>query len=272
MGRACSTYGRIRNAYRVLVGRPEGKIPLGRPRRRWEEDIKMDLREVGYDGRDWIDLAQDRDLWRAYVRAAMNLLKAMIRLGISEDETEIDEVVHKRFQVLPQWVEICGGHSCGIVAVTSDLSEASTLPLPSPSSTPRKGYHIYKKGGSFISHCAVSSTQKFLVQQHITTSKHQANKQLNSKQRQLFLTQPTTSNRCCPYMVKAGQALSVVYPKLTHFNAFHRVAEVVRDNFPKVDLLISSVKKYFSKLPRVNVLKEMYPEIPLPPKPILTHG
>ncbi|KAJ4425915.1 hypothetical protein ANN_27541 [Periplaneta americana] len=244
--------------------------------------------------------------------------------------------------------------------------------------------------------CAVSSTQKFLVQQHITASKHQANKQLNSKQRQLFLTQPTTSNvrsefnidlcrslisadiplyklknkvfreflekytqhtipdestlrktyapsiydetiqkirdeikdssiwvsidetpdkegrlvgnvvigllseqyserillhcdvleKCnnktivklfneamgilwpkgimydnvlffisdaAPYMVKAGQALSVVYPKLTHFtcvaHAFHRVAEVVRDNFPKVDLLISSVKKYFSKLP-----------------------
>ncbi|KAJ4444309.1 hypothetical protein ANN_06101 [Periplaneta americana] len=264
----------------------------------------------------------------------------------------------------------------------------------------------------------VSSTQKFLVQQHITTSKHQANKQLNSKQRQLFLTQPTTSNvrsefnidlcrslisadiplyklknkvfreflekytqhtipdestlrktyapsiydetiqkirdeikdssiwvsidetpdkegrlvgnvvigllseqyserillhcdvleKCnnktivklfneamgilwpkgimydnvlffisdaAPYMVKAGQALSVVYPKLTHFtcvaHAFHRVAEVVRDNFPKVDLLISSVKKVFLKAPsRVNVLKEMYPEIPLPPKPILT--
>ncbi|KAJ4439473.1 hypothetical protein ANN_07597, partial [Periplaneta americana] len=62
-----------RNAYRVLVGRPEGKRPLGRPRRRWEDNIKMDLREVGYDDRDWIDLAQDRDLWRAYVRAAMNL-------------------------------------------------------------------------------------------------------------------------------------------------------------------------------------------------------
>ncbi|KAJ4437835.1 hypothetical protein ANN_13773 [Periplaneta americana] len=62
-----------RNAYSVLVGRPEGKRPLGRPRRRWEDDIKMDLREVGYDDRDWIDLAQDRDQWRAYVRAAMNL-------------------------------------------------------------------------------------------------------------------------------------------------------------------------------------------------------
>ncbi|KAJ4429380.1 hypothetical protein ANN_21537 [Periplaneta americana] len=60
------------NAYSVLVGRPEGKRPLGRPRRRWE-DIKMDLREVGYDDRDRIGLAQDRDQWRAYVRAAMNL-------------------------------------------------------------------------------------------------------------------------------------------------------------------------------------------------------
>ncbi|KAJ4426744.1 hypothetical protein ANN_26543 [Periplaneta americana] len=65
--------GESRNAYRVLVGRPEGKIPLGRPRRRWEDDIKMDLREVGYDDRDWINIAQDRDRWRAYVRAAMNL-------------------------------------------------------------------------------------------------------------------------------------------------------------------------------------------------------
>ncbi|KAJ4444170.1 hypothetical protein ANN_05960 [Periplaneta americana] len=64
--------GESRNAYRVLVGRPEGKRPLGRPRRRWEDNIKMDLREMGYDDRDWINLAQDRDLWRAYVRAAMN--------------------------------------------------------------------------------------------------------------------------------------------------------------------------------------------------------
>ncbi|KAJ4452291.1 hypothetical protein ANN_03811 [Periplaneta americana] len=65
--------GESRNAYRALVGRPEGKRPLGRSRRRWEDNIKMDLREVGYDDRDWINLAQDRDRWRAYVRAAMNL-------------------------------------------------------------------------------------------------------------------------------------------------------------------------------------------------------
>ncbi|KAJ4436577.1 hypothetical protein ANN_16610 [Periplaneta americana] len=65
--------GESRNAYRVLVGRPEGKRPLGRPRRRWEDNIKMDLREVGCDDRDWINLAQDRDRWQAYVRAAMNL-------------------------------------------------------------------------------------------------------------------------------------------------------------------------------------------------------
>ena len=50
-----------RNTYRVLVGKPEGKRPLGRPRRRWEDNIKMDLREVGCDPREWIDLAEDRD-------------------------------------------------------------------------------------------------------------------------------------------------------------------------------------------------------------------
>ncbi|KAJ4443373.1 hypothetical protein ANN_05041 [Periplaneta americana] len=61
-----------RNAFRVLVGMPEGKRHLERPRCRWEENIKMDLREVGY-GRDWINLAQDKDRWRAYVSAVMNL-------------------------------------------------------------------------------------------------------------------------------------------------------------------------------------------------------
>ncbi|KAJ4435871.1 hypothetical protein ANN_18491 [Periplaneta americana] len=68
-----ASMGESRNAFRVLVERPAGKRPLGRPRRRWEDNIKMDLREVGYDDRDWINLAQDRDQWRAYVRAAMNL-------------------------------------------------------------------------------------------------------------------------------------------------------------------------------------------------------
>ena len=62
-----------RNAYRVLVGKPEGKRPCGRLRRRWEDNMKMDLREVGCDPREWIDLAEDRDQWRAYVRAVMNL-------------------------------------------------------------------------------------------------------------------------------------------------------------------------------------------------------
>jgi hypothetical protein len=65
--------GERRNAYRILVGKPEGKRPLGRPRHRWVDNIKMDLREVGWDGRDWIDLAQDRVRWRAYVNAVVNL-------------------------------------------------------------------------------------------------------------------------------------------------------------------------------------------------------
>jgi hypothetical protein len=65
--------GERRGAYRVLVGKPEGRKPLGRPRRRWEDNIKMDLREVGCGGADWIDLAQDRDRWRALVYTVMNL-------------------------------------------------------------------------------------------------------------------------------------------------------------------------------------------------------
>jgi hypothetical protein len=55
------------------VGKPEGKRTLGKPRRRWEDNIKMDLREMGWGGMDWIDLAQDRDQWRALVNTVMNL-------------------------------------------------------------------------------------------------------------------------------------------------------------------------------------------------------
>jgi hypothetical protein len=62
-----------RNAYRILVGKPEGERPLGRPRRMWVDNIKMDLREIGCDGMDWIDLAQNRDQGRALVNTVMNL-------------------------------------------------------------------------------------------------------------------------------------------------------------------------------------------------------
>jgi len=65
--------GERRGVYRVLVGKPEGKRPLGRPRCRWEDNIKMDLQEVGCGGIDWIELAQDGDRWRALVNAVMNL-------------------------------------------------------------------------------------------------------------------------------------------------------------------------------------------------------
>jgi hypothetical protein len=65
--------GERRGAYRALVGKPEGRRPLGRPRRRWEDNIKMDLREVGRGCMDWINLAQDRDRWRALVYKVMNL-------------------------------------------------------------------------------------------------------------------------------------------------------------------------------------------------------
>jgi hypothetical protein len=65
--------GEERGAYRVLVGRPEGKKPLGRPRRRWEDNIKMHLGEIGIDVANWIRLAQDRVQWRAFVNTVMNL-------------------------------------------------------------------------------------------------------------------------------------------------------------------------------------------------------
>ena len=63
----------FRNAYRVLVVKPESKRPLGRPIRKWEDNIKMELRKVGCDPRDWIGLAEDKDQWRAYVRVVLNL-------------------------------------------------------------------------------------------------------------------------------------------------------------------------------------------------------
>jgi len=65
--------GNKRGLFGVLMGKPEGKRPLGRPRRRWEDNIKMNLQEVGCGGMDWIDLVQDRDRWRALVNGVMNL-------------------------------------------------------------------------------------------------------------------------------------------------------------------------------------------------------
>ena len=65
--------GERKDVYRDLVGKPEGKRPLGRPRRRWKDNIKMDLYEVGCGGMNWIDLAKDRDTWQALVKAVMNL-------------------------------------------------------------------------------------------------------------------------------------------------------------------------------------------------------
>jgi hypothetical protein len=65
--------GERRGAYRALVGKPLARTSLGRPRRGWEDNIKMDLREVGWGGMDWIYLAQDRDRWRALVNAVMNV-------------------------------------------------------------------------------------------------------------------------------------------------------------------------------------------------------
>ena len=80
MGGACAAYGG--GMYRVLVGKPEGKRTLGRPRHRWENNIKMDLQEVGGVCEDWMELAQDRDRWQALVSMVMKLRVPKVR-GIS---------------------------------------------------------------------------------------------------------------------------------------------------------------------------------------------
>ena len=73
MGGACGEYGGGERRIQGFGGKPEGKKPLGRPRCRWEDNIKMHLQEMGCGGMDWIELAQDRDRWQALVNAAMNL-------------------------------------------------------------------------------------------------------------------------------------------------------------------------------------------------------
>jgi hypothetical protein len=73
MGGACSAYGEGRGVNRVLVGKPVRKKPLGRPRRRWKDNSKIDLQEMGCGKIEWNELAQDKDRWRALVNAAMNL-------------------------------------------------------------------------------------------------------------------------------------------------------------------------------------------------------
>jgi hypothetical protein len=73
VGWTCGTHGEGRGVYRVLVWTPEGKRPLGRPRRKWEDNIKMDLRETVIDGANWIQLTQDRVQWRTCVNTVMNL-------------------------------------------------------------------------------------------------------------------------------------------------------------------------------------------------------
>jgi hypothetical protein len=73
MGGPCSTNGEKRNAYRLLVRKPEGKRPLGRPRHRWVDNIRMHLGEVGCGEVDWIGLAEDRNRWRAVVDSVLNL-------------------------------------------------------------------------------------------------------------------------------------------------------------------------------------------------------
>jgi hypothetical protein len=65
--------GEKRNAYRILVGKPEGRRPLGRPRHRWVDNVRMDFEKMGWGDVDWIDLSQDRNRWRALVNSVLNL-------------------------------------------------------------------------------------------------------------------------------------------------------------------------------------------------------
>ena len=80
MGRACGAYGEGRGVHRVLVGKPEGKRPLGRPRHRWDDNIKMDLQELGGGCGDWVELAQDRKRWRALMSTVVNF-RCSIKCG-----------------------------------------------------------------------------------------------------------------------------------------------------------------------------------------------
>ena len=73
LGRSCGQNGRRYSAFKILTGTPAGKLPLGRRRRRWEEHIRMNLKEKGINTRNWIDSSQDRDYWRSLVNTVLNL-------------------------------------------------------------------------------------------------------------------------------------------------------------------------------------------------------
>ena len=80
MGGACGAHGRGEDVHRVMVGKPEGKRPLGRPRHKWEDNIKLDLREVGGGCGDWMELAQDREILRAHVNTVRNFQVTKMRV------------------------------------------------------------------------------------------------------------------------------------------------------------------------------------------------
>jgi hypothetical protein len=87
--------GEKRNAYRLLVGKPEGKRPLGRPRRRWVDNIRKDLGEVGWSDVDWIGLAQDRNRWRALVISVFNLNAGKLSSGLTSSGLSSSAQLHR---------------------------------------------------------------------------------------------------------------------------------------------------------------------------------
>jgi hypothetical protein len=96
MGRACSTNGDKRNSFRILMGKPEGKRPLRRPRCRWVDSTKLDFREIGWDGMDWIDVAQDMDQWRGLANTVMKL---PVRQNVEKSSSCTTDSLSRRAQL-----------------------------------------------------------------------------------------------------------------------------------------------------------------------------
>jgi hypothetical protein len=115
--------GEKRNAYRLLVGEPEGRRPLGRPRHRWVDNIKMDLSEIGWDRVDWIDMAQNRDQWRALVNTVFNLHPLSPQQFSS---TLTDEPIHTSCSEGRGW-ESCDNTSLGIKTNVSSKNSSPNV-------------------------------------------------------------------------------------------------------------------------------------------------
>ncbi|KAJ4442676.1 hypothetical protein ANN_04265 [Periplaneta americana] len=248
--------GESRNAYRMLVGRPEGKRPLGRPRRRWEDNIKMDLREVGYDDRHWINLAQDRDRWRAYVRAAMNLRNFIEKY--TEKQLPSESTLRKNYlpdcyaDVLNQIRKAVGNNK---IWVSVDETTDET--------------------GRFVAHVVVGTLspdgpgEKFLLTAEVLDKVNHASI-VTLFENSMSLLWPDGVKRenilllvtdSAAYMMKAGRQIKLSYPNICHMTCLAHCLHLSHD-------LSCSLSSQSSR--DCEELLSRSPEIPLPPKPIIT--